>query len=73
MKQVGSFVTDDEEQNYSEVVDMEEVIETYCGTYVDNLKERLRLTDEKLPQLMAISSLSYFWAKTKNRRMWIDE
>jgi hypothetical protein len=59
VKRVGSFVTDDEEQNYSEVIDMEEVIEKYHDTYAKDLEERLCLQKDKLPTAMAISTLLY--------------
>ena len=48
VSRVGSFVTDDEERNYSEVVDMEDVIETYRDTYAN---------DDKLPTAMSVSTL----------------
>jgi hypothetical protein len=57
VKRVGSFVTDNEEQNYSEVIDMEEVIEKYHDTYAKDLEERLCLQKDKLPTAMAISTL----------------
>jgi hypothetical protein len=57
VKRVRSFITDDEEQNYSEVINMEEVIEKYCDTYAKDLEERLYLQKDKLPTAMAISTL----------------
>ncbi len=57
VKNIGSFVTDDKEQNYSQVIDIEEVIEKYHGTYAKDLEERLCLQKDKLPTAMAISTL----------------
>ncbi len=57
VKIVGSFITDDKEQNYSEVIDMEEVIEKYRDTYAKDIEERLCLQKDKLPTAMAISTL----------------
>ncbi len=57
VKRVGSFITDIEEQNYSEVIDMEEVIEKYCNTYAKDLEERLCLQKDKLSTAMTISTL----------------
>jgi hypothetical protein len=67
VKRAGSFVTDNKEQNYSEVIDMEEVIEKYCDTYAKDLEERLCLQRDKLPIAMAISSLlnPFFWLEAK--------
>ncbi len=56
-KRVRSFVTDNEEQNYSEVIDMEEMIEKYHDIYAKDLEERLCLQKDKLPTEMAISTL----------------
>ena len=53
----GSFVTDDEEQNYSEVVDMKDVIEIYRATYANDFEQRLSLKDDKLPTAMSVSTL----------------
>jgi hypothetical protein len=57
VKRVVSFVTDNKEQFFSEVIDMEEVIEKYCDTYAKDLEERLCLQKDKLPTAMAISTL----------------
>jgi hypothetical protein len=35
----GSFLTEDEERNYSEVVDMKDVIEIYHDTYANDLEK----------------------------------
>ena len=53
----GSFVTDDEEQKYSEVVGMKDVIEVYRDTYANDLERRLGLKDDKLPTAMSVSTL----------------
>ena len=53
----GSFVTDDDKQNYSEVVDMKDVIEIYRATYANDFEQRLSLKDDKLPTAMSVSTL----------------
>ncbi len=50
-------MTDDEERNYSEVVDMKDVIEIYCDTYANDLEKGLNLKDDKLPTAMSVSTL----------------
>ena len=39
----GSFLSDDEERNYSKVVQMEDVIEVYGDIYAKDLEKRLNL------------------------------
>ncbi len=57
VKRVRSFVTDDKERYYSEVIGMEEMIEKYCDTYAKDLEERQCLQKDKLPTAMASSTL----------------
>jgi hypothetical protein len=77
VKRVRSFVTEAEGKNYSEVIDMEEVIEKYHDTYAKDLEERLCLQTSKG---QAANSNGYFypaqsdfWLEAKNCWMWIDE
>jgi hypothetical protein len=57
VKRVGSLVTDNKERYYSEVIDMEEMIEKYCDTYAKDLEERQCLQKDKLPAAMASLTL----------------
>ena len=57
VKREGSFLSDDEERNYSKVVQMEDVIEVYRDTYAKDLEKRLNLNDDKLHKAMSISTL----------------
>ena len=57
VKREGSFLSDDEERNYSKVVQMEDVIEVYRDTYAKDLEKRLNLNDDKLHKAMSISML----------------
>ena len=57
VKREGSFLSDDEERNYSKVVQMEDVIEVYRDTYAKDLEKRLNLNDDRLHKAMSISTL----------------
>jgi hypothetical protein len=57
VKREGSFLSEDEERNYSEVVQMEDIIEVYRDTYAQDLQKRLNLNDDKLPRALSISTL----------------
>ncbi len=57
VKREGSFLSDDEERNFSKVVQMEDVIEIYRDTYAKDLEKQLNLNDDKLHKTMAISTL----------------
>ena len=57
VKREGSFWSDDEERNYSKVVQMEDVIEVYGDIYAKDLEKRLNLKDDKLHKAMSISTL----------------
>ncbi len=46
-----------EETNYSEVVDMDDVMEKYYDTYASKIEERLNLNADKLPIAMSVSTL----------------
>ncbi len=50
-------MTDNEECNYSKVVDMKDVIEIYRDTYANDLEKQLNLKDDKLPTAMSVSTL----------------
>ena len=50
-------MSDDEERNYSKVVQMEDVIEVYRDTYAKDLEKRLNLKDDKLHKAMSILTL----------------
>jgi hypothetical protein len=73
VKREGSFLTDDEERNYSKVVDMKDVIEIYRDTYANDLEKQLNLKDDKLPTAMSVSTFLNPRLKAKNCWMWIDE
>ena len=57
MKKSGTTADSGIEQNYTEVVDMHPVIETYREVYGNDLEERLGLDRDTLPVAMAIGTL----------------
>jgi hypothetical protein len=54
VKRERSFLTDNEERNYSKVVDMKDVIKIYRDTYANDLEKQLNLKDDKLPTAMSV-------------------
>jgi hypothetical protein len=52
-----AIVSDAVARDYSQVIDPNPMIIKYCDAYADDLEARLKLTEDKLPPALSVSTL----------------
>jgi hypothetical protein len=57
VKRNSAMISDDIERNYTQVLIMDPVIETYPDEYSNDLEARLDLNADKLPTALTVSTL----------------
>ena len=62
-------------RDYSQVIDANPMIVKYCDAYADDLEARLKLTEDKLPPALSVSTLlnPLFWLGGKDCRFGFDD